>query len=72
MCVISLSGLVWSRNCDNCEVPKNELITEDTARLYSTRKGTVTRGIDLIQKGRGVDSEIDSGLRMDTPENAFR
>ena len=51
---------------------QNDLITEDTARLYATRKGTVTRGIDLIQKGRGVDSHVDSGLRMDTPENAFR
>jgi twitching motility protein PilT len=51
---------------------QNELITQDTARLYATRKGTVTRGIDLIQKGRGVDSDLESGLRMDTPENAFR
>jgi hypothetical protein len=51
---------------------QNELITQETARLYSTRKGTVTRGIDLIQKGRGVDSDLESGLRLDTPENAFR
>jgi len=51
---------------------QNDLITQDTAYLYSTRKGTVTRGIDLIQKGRGVDSDLESGLRMDTPENAFR
>jgi twitching motility protein PilT len=51
---------------------QNDLITEDTARLYATRKGTVTRGIDLIQKSRGVDSDLESGLRMDMPTNAFR
>jgi hypothetical protein len=32
----------------------------------------VTRGIDLIQKSRGVDADLDSGLRLDVPENAFR
>src|SRR6266513_6429118 len=51
---------------------QNDLITEDTARLYATRKGTVTRGLDLIQKSRGVDSDLESGLRMDMPTNAFR
>src|SRR4029078_10630074 len=51
---------------------QNELITEETARLYATRKGTVTRGMDLIQKGRGVDSDLDSVMRMDIPTNAFR
>ena len=34
--------------------------------------GKVTRGIDLIQKGRGVDDDLDSGLRLDLPANAFR
>jgi len=48
------------------------LITEETARLYATRKGSVTRGIDLIQKARGVERDLESGLRMDTPTNAFR
>src|SRR5437868_5436163 len=51
---------------------QNDLITEETARLYATRKGSVTRGIDLIQKARGVDRDLESGLRMDTPTNAFR
>jgi hypothetical protein len=32
----------------------------------------VTRGIDIIQKTRGVDSDLDSGLRLDVPANAFR
>jgi hypothetical protein len=26
----------------------------------------------LIQKSRGVDSDLDSGLRLDIPENAFK
>jgi twitching motility protein PilT len=47
-------------------------ITEETAELYASRKGRVARGIDLIQKARGVDNELDSGLRLDMPENAFR
>ena len=47
-------------------------ITEDTAQLFATRKGRVSRGIDLIQKARGVDADLDSGLRLDAPVNAFR
>jgi twitching motility protein PilT len=50
---------------------ENGLITEETARLLATRKGRIARGIDLIQKGRGLETELDSGLRLDLPENAF-
>jgi twitching motility protein PilT len=52
---------------------ENGHITEETARLFASRKGKVTRGIDLIQKARGVDSDLDSGLRLDVdlPANAF-
>ncbi len=49
-----------------------DLITEETARLFASKKGRIVRGIDLIQKSRGVDMELDSGLRLDLPENAFR
>jgi twitching motility protein PilT len=49
-----------------------DLITEETARLFASKKGRIARGIDLIQKSRGVDMELDSGLRLDLPENAFR
>jgi twitching motility protein PilT len=48
------------------------LLSEETARLYASRKGRITRGIDLIQKARGIDTDLDSGLRLDLPENAFR
>jgi twitching motility protein PilT len=51
---------------------ENNLITEETARLYASKKGRITRGIDLIQKSRGVDTDLESGLRLDIPENAFR
>ena len=51
---------------------ENDLITEETAKLFASRKGKVTRGIDLIQKARGVDNDLDSGLRLDMPANAFR
>jgi twitching motility protein PilT len=51
---------------------ENDFITEETAKLFASRKGKVTRGIDLIQKARGVDNDLDSGLRLDVPVNAFR
>ena len=51
---------------------ENEFLSEETARLFASRKGRITRGIDLIQKGRGYDTELDSGLRLDLPENAFQ
>jgi twitching motility protein PilT len=50
---------------------EEELITEETATLFASRKGKVTRGIDIIQKGRGMDNDLDSGLRLDLPANAF-
>ena len=50
---------------------ESDHITEETARLFASRKGRVARGIDLIQKARGIDSDLDSGLRLDLPENAF-
>jgi twitching motility protein PilT len=46
-------------------------ITEETAKLFATRRGRILRGIDLIQKGRGLETDLDSGLRLDMPENAF-
>jgi twitching motility protein PilT len=51
---------------------EDDFITEETAKLYASRKGRIARGIDLIQKTRGVDNDLDSGLRLDLPENAFR
>ena len=47
-------------------------ISEETARFFSSKKGRVTRGIDLIHKRRGVDNQSDTGLRLDLPASAFR
>lgn len=47
-------------------------ISEDTANLFASKKGRVSRGIDLIQKARGIENETDTGLRLDLPVNAFR
>ncbi|MGB8340992.1 MAG: PilT/PilU family type 4a pilus ATPase [Chthoniobacterales bacterium] len=47
-------------------------ITEETARLFSTKKGRITRGIDLIQKSRGINSETSTGLRLDLPVDVSR
>ena len=49
----------------------NDFITDETAVLFASRKGRVSRGIDLILKARGVDSDLDSGLRLDVPTNVF-
>ncbi len=44
---------------------KAELITEDTANLYATKKGVVTRAIDLLKKSRGSELDEASGLKID-------
>jgi twitching motility protein PilT len=51
---------------------ESDLITEETAKLFASRKARVAQGIDIIQKTRGMDVETESGLRLDIPENAFR
>ena len=38
------------------EAYENGFITEETAVLYCTKKGPVTRGMDNIKKGRGEDT----------------
>lgn len=45
-----------------------ELITEETALLYCTRKGPTSRGIDNIKKRRGQSTTDLSGLQMQFEE----
>jgi twitching motility protein PilT len=45
-----------------------DMITEETALLYGTRKGKLTQIIDGIKKQKGLLEEKASGLRLDTPE----
>ena len=47
-------------------------ISEETAGLFASKKGRITRGIDLIQKTRGIDNQADTGLRLDLPVGAGR
>jgi twitching motility protein PilT len=42
-----------------------DLITEETANMYATRKGAVTRAIDDVKKQRGLDANMTSGMRLD-------
>jgi twitching motility protein PilT len=47
------------------ELFKDGLITEETAMLYCTTKGVVSRGIDNIKKERGEDTSGVHGLALD-------
>ncbi|MDE3066365.1 MAG: PilT/PilU family type 4a pilus ATPase [Verrucomicrobiota bacterium] len=43
------------------------LVTEETALLYCSKRGVVTRGMDSIKKARGETTAEVSVLRMKTP-----
>jgi len=45
-----------------------DLITEETATLYASKKGKISREIDDIKKARGIDTKGSSGLRLDVPQ----
>ncbi len=47
------------------ELFEQNLITEETALLYCTNKGVVTRGIDKIKKARGENTSNVRGLALD-------
>jgi len=47
------------------ELYEQGFITEDTALLYCTNKGVVTRGIDKIKKTRGEKTTDLTGLALD-------
>ena len=42
-----------------------DLLTEETANLYATRKGKVTRALDNSKKRRGLAAETAASLRLD-------
>ncbi|MEO8439331.1 MAG: PilT/PilU family type 4a pilus ATPase [Spartobacteria bacterium] len=48
------------------------IISQETANLFASKKGRVTRGIDLIEKTRGIDTQSSGGLRLDLPTTASR
>jgi twitching motility protein PilT len=50
------------------EAYDNNIIDEDTALLYASKRGFVARGIDTIKKRRGEDVSAFSDLKMKLPE----
>ena len=40
-------------------------ITEETAELFATKKGRISRGIDLIKKAQGISDGRTAGLRLE-------
>ena len=64
--IIEASATFGWRNFDMACLDAYEqgLITEDTAQLYCTKKGPVTRGIDNIKKRRGEITSTMSNLQM--------
>ena len=44
---------------------EGDVISEETAIQYATRKGVVQRHIDQVKKQRGLSKESHSGLRLD-------
>ena len=47
----------------------DDLVTEETADLYATNKGRMTRYLDGVKKERGLDENRPTGLRLD-PDTA--
>lgn len=64
--IIEASGPFGWRTFDaSClEAYEQGKITEETALLYCSKRGPVTRGIDNIKKSRGESTTTMSGLRM--------
>ena len=46
------------------EAYKKNLVNEETAILYCSKRGIVSRGVDLIKKGRGENTTPLSDLQM--------
>jgi twitching motility protein PilT len=55
----------WRTFDHSClEAYKRGIITEETAVMYASKRGHVTRGIDAIKKGRGENTSSIIDLRM--------
>jgi len=54
------------------EAYENGKVTEETALLYCTKRGPVTRGIDNIKKGRGESTTSIAALRMKAAQEASK
>jgi len=55
----------WCTFDHSClEAYKKHIITEETALMYCSKRGVVTRGIDAVKKARGDSTTNISDLRM--------
>jgi twitching motility protein PilT len=65
--IIEAAGSFGWRNFDMTmlELFEQGFITEETAFLYCTNKGVVTRGLDRIKKTRGENTSSLAGLKLD-------
>jgi twitching motility protein PilT len=68
--IIEASYTFGWRNFDQAclEAYENGIISEETAMLYCTKRGPLTRGIDNIKKGRGEMTSNISNLQMKKSE----
>ena len=67
--IIEASYTFGWRNFDHAciEAFVQDVITEETAMLYCTKRGVVSRSIDLIKKERGEITTDVGSLKMKTP-----
>src|SRR5581483_11013479 len=67
--IIEASYTFGWRTFDNAclEAFEKGIISEETALLYCTKRGVVSRGIDLIKKERGEITSTLGSLKMKTP-----
>ena len=65
--IIEASGSFGWKTFDMAilELFEQGLITEDTAMLYCTNKGVMTRGLDKVKKTRGESTTTLTGLSLD-------
>ncbi|HYV29538.1 MAG TPA: PilT/PilU family type 4a pilus ATPase [Candidatus Binatia bacterium] len=63
----------WRTFDDSClEAYKKNIVSEETALMYCSKRGVVTRGIDNIKKARGDTTSNISELRMTPPAEISR
>jgi twitching motility protein PilT len=69
--IIEASYTFGWRNFDHAcvEAFVQGVITEETALLYCTKRGVVSRAIDLIKKERGEITTDVGSLKMKTPSH---
>ena len=63
LCVSPDSVLVWSMNCDNCDVPKNSLIEATTGRMLIGVCGVIA-STSCVIRSLTTRSILDRPIRI--------